>query len=340
MGRLQAIRRAYFLVLPDVHLLDLSGPAQVLCTLAELHISPTEVAYVGPIAKLRSYQGLQMEVQPLPLRLHRDDILFVVGLKLTSAGTTSNAWHQAVDWLANADFDGATVCGVCTGTFLMAQAGLLDGRWCTTHHGFLDRLAATTPAARVVANRLFIKDENIVTSAGVASGIDMALHIVAERYGMPVALRVARENVVHFRRLGGDPGLSPFLRHREHLNPAVHMAQDLLSESPAAPPSCDALAQRCGVSYRQLARLFQREAGISIKQYQLELRIDLARRLLADTSHSIEHISELAGFSSAQAFHSAWRLRETAPPLTYRRSVDSHETDWYPIDETDEAPLY
>ena len=340
MGRLQAIRRAYFLVLPDVHLLDLSGPAQVLYTLPELEISPTEVVFVGPVAKVRSYQGLHMEVQPLPRRLNSDDVLLVVGLKLTHARLTSEAWHQAIDWLAKTDFGGATVCGVCTGTFLMAQAGLLDGRWCTTHHGFLDRLASTTPNARVVANRLFVKDENIVTSAGVASGIDMALHIVAERYGMPVALRVARENVVHFRRLGGDPSLSPFLRHREHLNPAVHMAQDLLSESPAAPPTCNALAQRCGVSYRQLARLFQREAGISIKQYQLELRIDLARRLLADTAHSIEHISELAGFSSAQAFHSAWRTRETTSPLAYRRTIESKVEDWYPLDEPGEGSLY
>ncbi|VTR45591.1 transcriptional activator FtrA [Serratia fonticola] len=115
---------------------------------------------------------------------------------------------------------------------LAAQAGLLDGYHCTTHHAVIDRLRQQAPAALVKENRIFVEDRGVFTSAGITAGIDLALHLVNQYCGADRALEVAREMVVYFRRSGDDPQLSPWLRYRNHLHPAVHRAQDVMAAEP------------------------------------------------------------------------------------------------------------
>ncbi|MBT2324120.1 helix-turn-helix domain-containing protein [Variovorax paradoxus] len=317
------MKRAYFLVLPHAHLLDLAGPLQIVATLKELEIAPVVVECISPQANILTFQEVALrEIRPLPTRLEEGDVLFVIGSKLDDELMQSPAWHEAADWLRKSAADAKTglqVCGVCTGTFLIAQSGLLDGRVCTTHHRFVRQLGRQFPQAHVVGNRVLVRDEMVWTSAGVASGIDLALHLIAQAYGADAAIQVARENVVHLRRFGSDPELSAPLRYRSHGNQFVHAVQDLVARNLARSITMNALAKRFDTSARQLARLFVAETGITIKRYQIELRLDLARRLLTDTTMTLDRLVERCGFGSVQAFRANWNSREALPPSALRK---------------------
>lgn len=148
---------------------------------------------------------------------------------------------------------GGRVASVCTGAFALAEARLLDGRRVTTHHDVQDELARRFPAVKVVPDVLYVVDERVATSAGVASGIDLALHVIAVDHGPALAARVARSMVVPARRNGASPQESAMLRHRDHLSDVVHRAQDVLDRRFAEPLPLRELAQDAGVSERTLS---------------------------------------------------------------------------------------
>lgn len=318
-----ALRHAYFLVLPNTHVLDLAGPLQIVATLKELGIARVEVDCVGPQAAVRTFQNAVLaEVRPLPQQLRPGSVVFVVGSKMDAALTASRAWREAVAWLKKHGTHpppGLQFCGVCTGSFLLAEAGLLAGRLCTTHHRFVGQLQRAHPQVHVVDNRVYVRDGPFWTSAGVTSGIDLALHLVAEAFGPDPAIQVARENAVHFRRFGGDPALAARFRHRSHSNARVHAVQDLIARDLArhAPPA--ELAAAAGCSVRHLARLFTAETGVTLKQFQTQLRMDLARQLITGSALSLERVAERCGFGSVQAFRANWNQYEALPPSALRR---------------------
>ena len=316
------MKHAYFLVLPNTHVLDLAGPLQIVATLKELGLADLDVECIGPLGAVRSFQSPTLaDLRPLPARLRPGAALFVIGSKLDATLTRSRPWLDAAAWLraraAQADPD-LQLCGVCTGTFLLAEAGLLDGRVCTTHHRFVDVLRRRHPAVHVADNRVYVRDRNVWTSAGITSGIDLALHLVADAFGEDAAIQVARENVVHFRRFGGDPALGARLRHRSHGNARVHAVQDAISRDLTRHATCAQLARAAGCSGRHLARVFAAETGTTIKGFQTDLRMELARRLLAESTLSLERIAERCGFGSVQAFRANWDQREAAPPSALR----------------------
>jgi transcriptional regulator GlxA family with amidase domain len=319
---LKHLKHAYFLVMPNTHVLDLAGPLQVVATLKELGLADVGVECIGPLDAVRTFQTAMLsDIRPLPARLRPGAAVFAVGSKLDATLTGSRPWLDAAAWLrdraAQAEA-GLQVCGICTGTFLLAQAGLLDGRWCTTHHRFTRELQRRFPAVHVADNRVYVRDGNLWTSAGVTAGIDLALHLVADTFGDDAALQVARENVVHFRRFGGDPELGALMRHRSHCNARIHAVQDAIARDLTRNDTCEQLAHSVGCSGRHLARVFTAETGITIKGFQTELRMDLARRLLTESKLSLERIAERCGFASVQAFRANWDQREDLPPSAWR----------------------
>lgn len=316
------MNRAFFLVLPNVHMLDLAGPLQIITTLAELGISSLEIHCIGPQTDVKAFQRVMLgQLAPLPEKLDADDVIFVIGSKLDTELMSSRAWFDTAAWLKNqvmSQKNPPCVAGICTGTFLLGQADLLDGRLCTTHHQFMQQLRRLHPAAQVVDNRICVQDGKLWTSAGVASGIDLALQLIAQYFGDHVAIQVARENVVHFRRFSNDPELAVKFRYRAHGNQLVHTMQDEISNNLSRAWTCEALARKSGFSSRHLARIFKAETGITMKRYQMELRMDLARRLITGSTLTLERIAERCGFSSMQAFRSNWNKCESIPPSQMR----------------------
>lgn len=307
-----------FLLLPGVHLLDLAGPAQVFYTAGDLG-HPYDLRYVsgapagGPAG---SDAGVVASAQGLPLvagtgwpELGRDDLVVVPGWRV---GGDPAAWplvSTAVrDRLAGHHAAGGTVASVCAGADALGQAGLLDGRRCTTHHAVQDELAARHPRAHVVRDVLFTSDGGVVTSAGIASGIDLSLHLLAMRHGPALAARVAREMVVYARRNGTEPQASAMLRHRSHVDDTVHRVQDHIDTHFARSLPLADLAAYAGVADRTLTRLFTRAAGVTPLRYQQLLRLERAEHLIGHGA-TVESAARTVGFQDPRMLR---RLRRGA----------------------------
>ncbi|GAA3456386.1 GlxA family transcriptional regulator [Dactylosporangium matsuzakiense] len=300
--------RVVFLLVPHVHLLDLAGPAQVFSTVRDLRLG-YELHYVAEQEEVPTAQGVPLRAVVEWPRLGRDDLILVPGWRsltfgerhgmLTGSTRARIAAHHA---------GGGTVASVCAGADALGQAGLLDGRRCTTHHGLQDYLARRYPQARVVRDVLFVEDERVVTSAGIASGIDLALHLVATRHGPAVAAQVAREMVVYARRNGDAPQHSAMLRHRDHLSDVVHRVQDVIDDRFADRLPLRDLALAAGVSERTLTRAFGEATGLTPLRYQQLLRLERAEHLIGHGA-TVEAAAHATGFEDARMLR---RLRARA----------------------------
>lgn len=295
----------WFLTLPGVMTLDLTGPAETL-KLAQGAFSPR---YIGPQdAVITSTDMTISRIEPLPESLPDGSLLVVPGVFDSSICFDTPQALIARNWLMQLQpaiyARKITLVCVCSGTLLAARAGLMQGVQCTTHHEVLARLKAADPRALVKENRIFIEDRGIWTSAGITAGIDLALHLIQRLCGSQMALEVAREMVVYFRRSGDDPQLSPWLSYRNHLNPAVHRAQDLLIQHPEKSWQLEEIAGRVHVSARHLTRLFRQHLGISVRDYHEQLRLAVAQQRVTQ-GEGAERAALAAGFSSSRQLRRA-----------------------------------
>jgi transcriptional regulator GlxA family with amidase domain len=295
----------WFVVLPGVLSLDLSGPAETLV----LAGGAFHLHFIGPDRQVTTSIGLDFSgIEPLPESLPPGSLLVLPGVCDSSRFFDTPQAEQVRRWLTRIQpqihSQQLNLMCVCSGALLAARAGLLNGVQCTTHHDVLARLRAAAPTAQVKDNRIFVEDRGIWTSAGITSGIDLSLHLINRYRGPKAALDVAREMVVWFRRSGDDPQLSPWLRYRNHIHPAVHRAQDLLSASPESAWGVQEIADKVHVSARHLSRLFQRYLGISVRDYLEQLRLAVAEQRLLQGSR-MEQAALAAGFSSPRQLHRA-----------------------------------
>jgi transcriptional regulator GlxA family with amidase domain len=225
---------------------------------------------------------------------------------------------RLVRWLREAHAAGAVLCSVCTGTFALGEAGLLDGRRCTTHWRRVPDLRARFPRARVLEERIFVEDDRVVSSAGIATGVDMMLALL-ERDGGPIlAAEVAREMVVYMRRDGAEHQESVYLDFQTHLQPGVHRLQRHLIANPTGRESLRELARLAGMSERHLTRVFKRATGVSIHDYRTRLRLERARVLLRNPTLTLEAIATASGFAGARQLRRAWTAEHGVSPSAGR----------------------
>ncbi|MFF7445489.1 MULTISPECIES: DJ-1/PfpI family protein [unclassified Streptomyces] len=269
-----------FFLVPGVHLLDLAGPAQVFSTAAGFG-HPYTLSYVAEQPQVPTAQGVPLVAGLEWPRLGPEDLVVVPGWRAVTLADSPVIGAAALGMLRDHHARGGTVASVCAGAEALGQAGLLQGRRCTTHHDVQDELARRHRGALVVRDVLFTSDDRVITSAGIASGIDLALHLVADRHGPAVAAQVAREMVVYARRNGHEPQSSAMFRHRAHLDDTVHRAQDLIDTRFDQPLPLPALATAVGVSERTLTRLFTRATGLTPLRYQQALRLERAQHLIS-----------------------------------------------------------
>ena len=177
-----------FLLVPGVHLLDLAGPAQAFFT-ANDRGYPYELSYVAETPIVPTAQGISLQAQTLWPRLGPEDLVMVPGWRAPTLRWTGPLTDGSLRRLRQHHEAGGVVASVCAGADALGRAGLLDGRRCTTHHDVQDELAARYPAAIVIRDVLYVSDDRVVSSAGIASGIDLALHLVAVRHGPVTAAR-------------------------------------------------------------------------------------------------------------------------------------------------------
>jgi transcriptional regulator GlxA family with amidase domain len=309
-----------FAILPEVVLLDVAGAADAFRIAEREAPGNYQLRFVSTQSTVRAAVGLHLDkLEPLPEHVPDHSIIVVTGvtskgLRLDSAPATA-----LVRWLQHAmENETVTLMCVCAGSLLAAKAGVLEGRECTTHHQHIADLMEMEPSATVHANRIFVEDGPVFTSAGVTAGLDLTLYMIGQQLGHQIAAAVARDLVVYMRRSGGDPQLSPWVMHRNHVNPVLHRVQDAVIKDPAAPWSAARLASVACMSARNLARLFAEHAGCSPLDYVQRLRVALARELVSNSEMGMERVAEKTGFSSAHQLRRVWRRWEEAPPTAHR----------------------
>jgi transcriptional regulator GlxA family with amidase domain len=305
--------RTVFAVFPGCEILDLGGPVQAFHEAAMLGVG-YEMSYRAATPTVRTAQGLELSGLEAFPEVGPGDRVIVPGYPVT----TTRVPPKLVTWLRNAHRAGAELCSVCTGAFALGEAGALDARTCTTHWRRVAELQARFPRARVVGDRLFVEDDRLVTSAGIAAGIDMALALIERDAGPVVAGEVAREMVVYLRRDGTHHQESVYLDFQTHLSPGIHQVQQHLVTNPASRETLADLARIAGMSERNLTRVFKRATGISIHDYREQLRLERARDLMRNPTMTLDAVASACGFADGRQLRRVWSARFGEPPSAAR----------------------
>jgi transcriptional regulator GlxA family with amidase domain len=293
------------------------GPIEVFCDANDQVPDTYRIEVVAPAGdgRITMSNGLELGVEPLPEPPPRIDTLVVAGGEGMRRASEDPA---LVDWVARASRRARRTTSICTGSYLLAAAGLLDGRRATTHWNYRAVLAQRYPEVEFDPDPLFVRDGNVWTSAGITAGIDLALALVEEDLGAEVALTVARALVVFFKRPGGQSQFSGALAVQQASRPALRDLQAWIAGHLDADLSVAALADRAGLSERSFARAFRAEVGQTPAAYVEALRVERARALLEDGAQSLEIVARAAGFSSPEILRRAFHRRLGVSPAGYR----------------------
>jgi transcriptional regulator GlxA family with amidase domain len=271
-----------------------------------------ELSYVAESEEVMTAQGVPLRAQLEWPEIEPEDLIVVPGWRSPRLSPVPPIGPGVRQRLRDHHASGGSVASVCSGADALGASGLLDGRRFTTHHDLTDELAARYPRATMVRDVLYVVDDRIITSAGIASGIDLALHLVAVGRGAEAAARVARQMVVYARRNGDELQESAMLRHRGHLSDLAHRVQDVIDVQYAERLPLSDLAGQIGVSERTLTRIFTTATGLTPLRYQQLLRLERAEHLIGHGA-TIEVAARTVGFEDARMLR---RLRaRTVEPV-------------------------
>ena len=315
-----AARPVEILAFPAVQLLDVAGPLQVFATANEIAAragrpppyAPRVVAAGGP--GLATSSGLGLQVAPLPPVGAALDTLIVAGGPGVHAAAADPG---LVDWVRGRTDRARRTASVCTGAFLLAGTGVLDGRRAVTHWSHCAEFARRFPAVRVEPDPIFVRDGAVWTSAGVSAGIDLALALVEADLGGAAALAVARHLVVFLKRPGGQAQFSAVLSLQAaedrfgalHAWIDAHLGDDL---------SLPVLAERAGMSERSFSRRYRDETGQTPARAVERLRVEAARRLLSEAGLPVKRIAVRCGFGSEETMRRSFLRLLSVTPGDYR----------------------
>jgi transcriptional regulator GlxA family with amidase domain len=311
--------RSVLIVLFDgVQSLDVTGPLEVF--------AHARAANGGPAYEIRTASpGGQPTRSSSGLRLVPDGALADFGMRppdlliVPGGPGARQADPELVSWVRDHAGQARRLASVCTGAFLLAEAGLLAGRRVTTHWARCAELAGKYPDLTVDPDPIFIRDGNLSTSAGVTAGIDLALALVEDDLGRDTALAVARQLVVFLRRPGGQAQFSAQLAAQSASRQPLREVQQWIAEHPEEDLSVAALARRASLSERQFARAFAAEVGVTPGRHVDQVRVEAARRRLEDTTDGIEETARACGYGTPEAMRRAFLAALGVGPAEYRR---------------------
>jgi transcriptional regulator GlxA family with amidase domain len=317
------------LAYPDAQILDVVGPLEVFARTSRwLRETGTRRADAYAVELIGLTEGVLRTSSGLRLEADRAFAAVRGGLDtlLVSGGIGSGRALEdraLLQWLRRQSVRVRRLAGVCTGAFLLAEAGLLAGRRATTHWAYCDRLAAAHPDVAVEADRIYVRDGSIYTSAGVTAGMDLALALVEEDHGREVALEVARQLVLFLRRPGGQAQFSTQLSVQLAYREPLRQLQTYIVEHPDADLTVPSLARRVSMSPRNFARAFAKETGVTPARFVESARVEAARRLLEDTSAGLKEVARATGLGTAESLRRAFLRALGVPPHAYRERFAS-----------------
>jgi transcriptional regulator GlxA family with amidase domain len=324
MDGTQTPRQIAILVYPGVQSLDFAGPLEVFAGAQRL-IEESERPERGYEIKLLSTDGKQLQTSSgLTVTPHASlarapaaiDTLIVAG----GYGCMQAASDRGLlEWISQTAACARRTASVCTGAFLLAEAGLLDGRRATTHWASAAGLAARYPAVDVDPEPIFLRDGPIWTSAGVTAGMDLALALVEEDLDREAALAIARHLVLFLRRPGNQSQFSATMSAQAPAREPLREVQNFVVEHPAGDLSVEAMAARACMSPRHFARAFAAETGVTPARYVEQVRLEAARRGLEDTAEPVATIATACGFGTAETMRRVFLRTLDVGPAEYRR---------------------
>ena len=307
----------------DVLMLDVAGPMDVFSISNRLlpkdrHYHMQTVAEHSGL--VRSSCGLKVQadctLQTLPSHV---DLLLVPG-----GPGAYEVGHPAVSaWLPGAADRARRYGAICTGVFVLGEAGLIDGYRCTTHWNYVERLAKRYPQSRVETEQIYVIDRNLITSGGITAGIDMALAVVAEDHGKELALEVAKILLVVMKRQGGQTPYGPLLAAVPRDDSAIARVQAYIVDHIEEPFTVERMADMAAMSPRNFARAFQRDVELTPMQYLQNARIDHCRKLLEGTDMPLKVVACRCGFGSARHMRNVFSERIGMTPSQYREQFGS-----------------
>src|SRR3984957_6618146 len=317
-------RRIVMVAFPDAQIIDITGPLEVFGRAARLltdergsgipaYTVEIVASKVGPFA---TSSGIRLIADRSIAQVRGPiDTLLVAG----GRGTTDALRDRAlIGWLRASIHRTRRLCSVCTGAFLLAEAGLLDGLSATTHWRQCEQLANRYPAVSVGAAPILGPAGKIFTSAGVTAGIELALALLEDDHGRDVALAVARELVMFLRRPGGQSQFSVQLSTQQADREPLRELQRWVADHLGADLSVEALARRAAMSPRNFARVFTREVGMTPGQFVENSRVEAARRRLEESADGVDSIASECGFGTRESMRRAFIRTLHVPPSAYR----------------------
>lgn len=318
------VRPIGIVVFDGAEIIDITGPMEVFAFASHgLQRAGVTHEFAYPIKVLAKKPGLV--TTSCGLQIHADsaygdvrdgiDTLLIPGapdVKALLSDPLLREWIHAMSPRLR------RLVSVCTGAFLLAEIGLLDGRSATTHWAYCDRLSADYPSVTVEPDRIFVRDEFISTSGGVTAGIDLALSLVEEDWGREHALHVARYMVVFLKRPGGQSQFSGYLVSEGTNHADLRALQVWIMEHPAEDLRIEVLAERMAMSPRNFARVFLNETGMTPAKFIEKARIDAARHYLGTSDYRIEMVAVVSGFGDAERMRRAFIRNLGVNPQDYR----------------------
>jgi transcriptional regulator GlxA family with amidase domain len=318
-------KRVLILGLPPVDALDVIGPAEVFAYANRLRHGAEEPYLIelvtsGSDLSLASETGIGLTAHRT-LEVEQQSSLPIDTLIVTSGiGAIDHLDPYALDWIRSRAGTIRRICSICVGAFALAGTGLLDGRRATTHWAVSDELASRFPSVTVDPTPIWIKDGNVYTSAGISSGIDLALSLVCEDLGDEVGMQIAKNLVLFLRRPGGQAQFSVALRSQRVTTSGLQELCSWISENLHRDLTVDEMARRSAMSVRTLIRAFQRELETTPARYVEDCRLEAASRALELGEQSMEKIARRCGYRSADVLRKAFARRLGVSPKEYARN--------------------
>jgi len=322
------IHRVVILTYPDAQTLDVVGPLEVFARSARWlkdnghsKTEPYKIELVAPDAgPVMMSSGLKVISERSYKDVDSTDTLIVSG-GLGYAAIARDP--EVIAWLKGMETKSKRIVSICTGAFVLARAGLLDGRAATTHWNYCNELSEKHPTIKVRSDEIFVRQGNVYTSAGVTAGLDLALSLIEEDWGRAVALAVAQELVMFMKRPGGQSQFSNILAAQHCPSERFKDLLVWIQTHPGASLEVERLADKIGMSARNFTRLFTREIGETPGKYVQRMRVEAARRDLEDSRYDMERIALRCGFGSAEVMRRSFVRLLSVSPSDYRHRFQS-----------------
>jgi len=290
------MRRVVITGPPPVQVLDVTGPLEVFCSASDYAVL---LGANDGSTLLQTSRGFALTgAIPLTELSGPIDTLLIAGGPGAESGVYEDKY---LDWIADAAKRSRRVASICTGAFLLAAAGLLDGKQAVTHWDFCDRLAREFPSVLVRPDPIYLRDGSIYTSAGITSGMDLSLALVEEDHGHKVALDVARQLVMFLVRPGGQAQYSHMLSHQAVTSQPLRELQVWMLENLRDDLGVERLAERIGMSARHFTRVCLRETRMNPGQFVDRMRVEAAQQMIDSSAMGLKEVADACGFQTADA---------------------------------------